>query len=79
MNPKTHYENTGTEIVNALDNIDMVVMGAGTGGTLTGVGVKIKEHYPNCKVVAAEPAGSIMINEDGKAHDFLVSLLSLIW
>ena len=32
------------------DNIDMVVIGAGTGGTLTGVGRKIKEYLPNCKV-----------------------------
>jgi cystathionine beta-synthase len=38
----------------------MVVMGAGTCGTLTGVGRKIKEHNPNCKVIAVDPYGSIL-------------------
>lgn len=74
MNPKAHYDHTGEEILEALSDIDVLVAGAGTGGTLTGVGVKIKETYPDCKVVAAEPDGSTMINQHGKAHSFLVNL-----
>lgn len=35
-------------------------MGAGTGGTITGIGRKIKEHFPNCIVVGADPEGSIL-------------------
>lgn len=73
VNPRTHYEKTGAEIVAALGDVDVVVLGAGTGGTLTGVGQKLKEKNPNCILVAAEPDGSVMINKDGKPHSFLVS------
>lgn len=49
-----HYENTAEEILYALDDkIDMVVVGAGTGGSITGIARKVKEICPNCKVSAA--------------------------
>src|SRR6188474_419618 len=49
-NPKVHYETTAEEILEDLDGkVDMVVMTAGTGGTLTGVAKKIKEKVPSCK------------------------------
>lgn len=60
-NPLAHYDGTGSEILYQLNNkIDMVVLGAGTGGTVTGVGRRIKEECPNCKVIAVDPEGSIL-------------------
>lgn len=60
-NPLAHYDTTGAEILWALDNdVDMVVLGAGTGGTVTGVARKIKEVNPKCQIVAADPEGSIL-------------------
>lgn len=50
-NPLAHYDGTGEEILRALKGrVDMVVLGAGTGGTLTGVARRIKEAAPLCKV-----------------------------
>ncbi|XP_035449125.2 cysteine synthase [Spodoptera frugiperda] len=72
INPRSHYETTGEEILAALGKVDFLVLGAGSGGTLSGVGSRLKEHNPECKVVAAEPHGSIMINKDGNPHPFLV-------
>ncbi|KAF9413121.1 hypothetical protein HW555_008563 [Spodoptera exigua] len=72
INPRAHYENTGEEIVAALGSVDVLVLGAGSGGTLSGVGSKLKEVNPDCKLVAAEPDGSVMINKDGNPHPFLV-------
>lgn len=42
------------------DDVDMVVIGAGTCGTVSGVGHKIKERCPKCVVVAVDPQGSIL-------------------
>ncbi|CAK1550532.1 unnamed protein product [Leptosia nina] len=72
MNPRIHYETTGEEIIHALGDVDMVVMGVGTGGTLSGVGHRIKEHLPQCHVIVAEPDGSTLFNVDGKNHSYLV-------
>ncbi|XP_026743335.1 uncharacterized protein LOC113505017 [Trichoplusia ni] len=79
VNPRTHYEGTAEEIVSALGDVDMVVLGAGTGGTLTGVGKRLKEKNPKCILVAAEPDGSIMINKNGKQHSFLVEGIGGTW
>ena len=54
-NPGAHYETTGAEIVEDLPDIDMFVAGLGTGGTLMGVGGRLKEHNPDVKVVAVAP------------------------
>ncbi|XP_021186319.3 cystathionine beta-synthase [Helicoverpa armigera] len=72
VNPKTHYETTAVEILAALEDVDVVVMGAGSGGTMTGVAERLKNKNPDCLVVAAEPDGSVMFNTEGKAHPFLV-------
>ncbi|MSQ33880.1 MAG: cysteine synthase family protein [Dehalococcoidia bacterium] len=54
-NPKAHYETTGAEIIRDLPQVDVFVAGLGTGGTLMGVGRRLKEHNPNAKVVAVVP------------------------
>lgn len=60
-NPLAHYDTTAEEIYHQCDGkIDMVVMGAGTGGTVTGVGRRLKELLPNLKFVAVDPHGSIL-------------------
>ena len=54
-NPDAHYETTGREIIEELPEVDMFVAGLGTGGTLMGVGRRLKEHNSNVKVVAVAP------------------------
>ncbi len=54
-NPRAHYEGTGAEIAAALERIDVVVAGLGTGGTLMGVGERLRETFPDVVVAAAEP------------------------
>ncbi|MBI2884046.1 MAG: cysteine synthase family protein [Candidatus Methylomirabilis oxyfera] len=54
-NPMAHYETTGAEILNDLPKVDIFVAGLGTGGTLMGVGRRLKEHDPKTKVIAVEP------------------------
>jgi cysteine synthase B len=54
-NPRAHYEGTGAEIADALDRVDVVVAGLGTGGTLMGVGERLRESFPDVVVAAAEP------------------------
>src|SRR5436309_9103510 len=54
-NPRAHYEGTGAEIAEALDRVDVVVAGLGTGGTLMGVGDRLRESFPDVVVAAAEP------------------------
>jgi cysteine synthase B len=54
-NPRAHYEGTGTEIAEALDRVDVLVAGLGTGGTLMGTGDRLRETFPDVVVVAAEP------------------------
>ena len=54
-NPRAHYEGTGTEIAEALDRVDVLVAGLGTGGTLMGTGERLRESFPDVIVAAAEP------------------------
>jgi len=54
-NPRAHYEGTGTEIVGALDRVDVLVAGLGTGGTLMGAGERLRESFPDIVIGAAEP------------------------
>jgi cysteine synthase len=55
VNPRAHYEGTGAEIAAALDRIDVLVAGLGTGGTLMGAGERVRESFPDVVVAAAEP------------------------
>src|SRR6266496_3213431 len=54
-NPRAHYEGTGAEIAEALDQVDVFVAGLGTGGTLMGTGERLRESFPDVVVAAAEP------------------------
>jgi cysteine synthase B len=66
-NPGAHYETTGREIVEAVPDVDLFVAGLGTGGTLMGVGRRLKEHNPRIKIVAVAP----------EPEDFISGLRSL--
>ena len=60
-NPEAHYNGTAEEIIEDFGtNLDMVVIGVGTGGTITGIAKKLKEHIPNIKIIGADPIGSIL-------------------
>lgn len=60
-NPDMHYKTTAQEILNdAGENLAMVVVSVGTGGTITGVARKIKEMNPKIQIIGADPFGSIL-------------------
>ncbi len=62
-NPQIHRETTAEEIWNDTDgNVDIVVAGIGTGGTITGVGQVLKERKPGVQIIAVEPAESPILN-----------------
>ncbi|XP_074595025.1 cystathionine beta-synthase [Brevipalpus obovatus] len=88
-NPLAHYDTTAEEILDATNRkLDMIVIGAGTGGTIAGIGRKIKEVLPDCEIVAADPKGSSLalpeeLNQNGPnfyevegiGYDFIPTVL----
>ena len=71
-NPMAHYETTGREIYEAMDGkIDYVVIGAGSGGTYTGIMRYIKEHNPKVKGILADPVGSTMGGGEHAAYNIV--------
>jgi cysteine synthase A len=62
-NPEKHYQTTGEEIWQQTDGqVDIFVAGVGTGGTISGVARRLKEHNPQVKVVAVEPSASPVLS-----------------
>ena len=60
-NPNAHYDGTAQEILEDFGtDIHMVVMGVGTGGTISGVAKRLKEEIPGIKIIGADPVGSIL-------------------
>src|SRR6266498_53318 len=71
-NPEAHYATTGPEIWEQTDGtVDVLVVGVGTGGTVTGAGRYLKERKPGLQVVGADPEGSIYSRPDD-VHPYLV-------
>jgi cystathionine beta-synthase len=69
-NPATHYATTGPEIWKQVgEDLDHLVVGVGTGGTVTGVGRYLKEQKPEIQIVGADPEGSIYT---GDVHSYLI-------
>ena len=68
-NIRCHYETTGPEIWRQMEgNIDVLVAGMGTGGTISGIGRYLKEKNPNVKIIGADPEGSVFYDyfKEGK-------------
>ncbi|TFE01938.1 cysteine synthase A [Jeotgalibacillus sp. R-1-5s-1] len=61
-NPEIHRRTTGKEIVEQMDQLDAFVAGIGTGGTITGAGQVLKEHFDGVKIYAVEPADSPILS-----------------
>lgn len=83
-NPDAHYEGTAEEIWDDFGaDLDMVVIGVGTGGTITGIAKKLKEKNPHIQIVGADPYGSILGGGDevypyqveGIGYDFFPDVL----
>jgi cystathionine beta-synthase len=83
-NPDAHYDETAEEILEQTDGrLDYFVAGAGTGGTITGVGRKLKERVPGVKIVGVDPVGSILAGPgpvqsykvEGIGYDFIPDVL----
>ncbi|MDI6875050.1 PLP-dependent cysteine synthase family protein [Candidatus Solincola sp.] len=76
-NVRAHYEGTGEEILRQVEDIDVLVAGIGTGGTITGVGKRLREAYPNITVVGVEPYPKSLIQGLRNLQDFLPPILDL--
>ncbi|MBT0882902.1 cysteine synthase A [Campylobacter sp. 2018MI13] len=63
-NTKAHYTKTAEEIIKEFKTLDYFVAGVGTGGTISGAGKRLKEHFKDIKVIAIEPEQSPMLSKN---------------
>lgn len=84
-NPNAHYEHTADEIMQDMgEQLAMVVIGVGTGGTITGIAKRIKEKMPHVKIIGVDPYGSILgggtevfpYHVEGIGYDFFPEVLN---
>ncbi|MFB6292727.1 MAG: PLP-dependent cysteine synthase family protein [Halonotius sp.] len=70
-NPNSHYESTGPEILDQVGDrtVDALVAGVGTGGTITGVGRRLQEEFPEIEIVAVEPEDSAVLSGEEPTGD----------
>lgn len=83
-NPEAHYHFTAQEILNDMgDQLAMVVLGVGTGGTITGLAQRLKKEIPHIQIVGIDPYGSILgggtevypYQVEGIGYDFIPNVL----
>jgi cysteine synthase A len=70
-NPQSHYESTGPEIIQQVGDrtVDALVAGIGTGGTITGIGRRLREEYPEVEIVGVEPADNAVLSTGEAGED----------
>ncbi len=84
-NSLAHYETTASEIINDFKELDYIVCTIGSGGTITGLAKRLKEVYPNIKVIGVEPDESPLLSKgyagshkiQGIGANFIPSILDL--
>src|SRR3990172_7070270 len=77
-NARAHYETTGPEILAELPQIDVLIAGLGTGGTLMGAGRRLKEENPRTQIIAVEPhPGNQLQGLKSLADGFIPPILDL--
>jgi len=83
-NPNAHYKGTAQEIIDDFGmDLDMVVAGVGTGGTISGIAKRLKEYNPAIKIIGVDPEGSILgggtevkaYDVEGIGYDFFPGVL----
>lgn len=83
-NPGAHHDFTAQEIIDDFgDDLDMIVAGVGTGGTITGLAKRLKSHLPDIKIIGVDPVGSILgggtdispYEVEGIGYDFFPDVL----
>ncbi len=76
-NVRAHYEGTGVEILEQVTDIDALVAGLGTGGTIMGVGRRLREKYPKMHIVGVEPYPDSLIQGLRNLDEFMPPILDL--
>lgn len=83
-NPEAHFKFTAQEILDDMGDLDMLVSGVGTGGTITGIAKRLKQALPKIKIIGVDPYGSILGGGDeifpyqveGIGYDFIPDVLN---
>ena len=70
-NPRAHYETTGPEVVEQVADrtVDALVAGVGTGGTLSGIGRRLREEFPDVRIDAVEPSDNAVLSGGEPGND----------